>query len=387
MNPEILPYARHQLDEDDIESVVRVLRGGLLTQGPAVSSFEAGLQQACDAHFAVAVNSGTAALHIAYAALGLGAGDEIITSPITFVATANAARQLGASVVFADVDEQGNLDPSSVESRITERTRGIAAVHFAGLPCDLRALSQLAQAHNLFLVEDAAHALGAEYEGSKVGSSTYSDLTTLSFHPVKHITTGEGGAVLGGRPELAQSLRILREHGLTREPAPDSEGLYGYRQSSLGFNYRLSDLHAALGITQVQKLGRFVERRRRLAELYQSELTRVDPELVRPLKEPAGRKSAYHLFPVLVEFERLGLSRGIFMRELRKRGIGSQVHYIPVNEQPYHRLSPGFCPRARWFYERELSLPMFPAMSDGDVERVVDAIFEIVSSCSLEKAV
>lgn len=379
MSNDIIPYARHELDETDIESVVRVLRGGFLTQGPAVSSFEAELRRVSDAPFAVAVNSGTAALHAAYAALGLGPGDELITSPITFVATANAARQLGANVVFADVDEQGNIDPKSAERCITARTRGIAAVHFAGLPCDLGALRQLSEAHGLFLVEDAAHALGAEYEGSKIGSSTYSDLTTLSFHPVKHITTAEGGAVLGADLELEGALRRLREHGLTREPAADSEGLYGYSQSTLGYNYRLSDVHAALGITQVQKLERFVERRRALARLYRSALTRLDPELVRPLSEPKGRKSAYHLFPILVEFERLGLSRGAFMRELRNRGIGSQVHYIPVNEQPYHRNSPGLCPKARWFYERELSLPMFPAMSDDDVERVVSAIFEVVS--------
>jgi UDP-4-amino-4,6-dideoxy-N-acetyl-beta-L-altrosamine transaminase len=383
-----LPYARHDLDEADIESVVHALRSGFLTQGPAVQAFEAELKSQTGAPFAVAVNSGTAALHIAYAALGLGPGDELITSPITFVATANAARQLGASVVFADVDEQGNLDPLSVLERISARTRGIAAVHFAGLPADLAHLREIAQAHNLFLVEDAAHALGAEYEGSKIGTSTYSDLTTLSFHPVKHITSAEGGAVLGARPELQETLRRLREHGLAREPRADSEGLYGYVQSSLGYNYRLSDIHAALGVSQAKKLERFVERRRELAELYRAELaSHVSPELVRTLAQPPGRKSAYHLFPVLIDYERLGLTRGVFMRELRARGIGSQVHYIPVNEQPYYRLSAGQCPRARSFFERELSLPMFPAMSDDDVKRVVSAVREVVSSCLFEKAV
>jgi perosamine synthetase len=385
----LLPYARHELSEDDIQSVIAVLRNGPLTQGPTVRRFEMALEASTGAPFAVAVSSGTAALHVAYEALGLAPGDEIITSPLTFVATANAARQLGADVVFADVDAEGNLDPESVLTRISPRTKGVVAVHFAGLPANLTALHDLCRSHGLFLVEDAAHALGAEYNNAKIGNSGLSDLTTFSFHPVKHITTGEGGAVLGSRPELKERLLRLREHGLLRKPAADSEGLYGYEQSELGYNYRLSDVHAALGVSQLARLDEFVAHRRRLATQYRTELARHDGDWLTLPSQPEGRTSSYHLFPVRIDFSQLGMTRGQFMLALRERGIGTQVHYIPVCDQPYYAEARGGagCTRARQYFAEELSLPMFAAMASAEVTRVVRAMEEVVSSRRLQAAV
>jgi perosamine synthetase len=384
-----LPYGRHEVTEEDIQSVVQVLRNGALTQGPMVRRFEAALEAETGAPFAVAVSSGTAALHVAYEALGLGPEDELITTPITFVATANAARQLGAEVVFADVDVHGNLDPKSVLERISPRTKGVSVVHFAGLPADLEALHQICRARGLFLVEDAAHSLGAEYQGAKIGHSGWSDLTTFSFHPVKHITTGEGGAVLGARPELKEKLLRLREHGLVRQPAADSEGLYGYTQGELGYNYRLSDIQAALGISQLTRLTELVTRRRELAAHYRLLLGKCAGDWLKALPEPAGRVSSHHLFPVLIDFARLEMSRGQFMLALRERGVGTQVHYIPVCDQPYYRGARGseLCPQAHEFFLQELSLPMFSAMTCDDVARVVAAIEEIVSARRFRQAV
>ena len=256
MTGTFLPYGRHSIDEADIAAVIAVLKSSHLTQGPEARRFEENLALALQAPYVSAVASGTAALHLAYAALGLGAGDELITTPITFLATANAARLLGAEVRFGDVDEHGNLDPDSVESLITPRTKGIAAVHFAGMPADMPRLHALAQRHGLWLVEDAAHALGARIGSRPVGACELSDATTFSFHPVKHITTGEGGAVSIRRAELKQKLERLREHGIERRPAPDSNGHFGYVMEDLGWNYRLSDLSCALGASQLTNCSR-----------------------------------------------------------------------------------------------------------------------------------
>lgn len=379
MSSDYLPYARQSIDEDDVRAVVEVLRGNLLTQGPGVARFEAKLARITSAGHVSAVSSGTAALQLAYAALGLGPGDELITSPITFVATANAARSLGAEVAFADVDACGNLDPDSVEALITPRSKGIAAVHFAGLPADLGRLRQIADQHGLWLVEDAAHALGARFESSPVGACMLSDATTFSFHPVKHITTAEGGAVSTNRPELKQKIDRLREHGIERRPAPDSEGHYGYVMEELGYNYRLSDLAAALGSSQLEKLPAWLSRREAIARRYRQAFADLDPRLLRCLPEPEGRHSAHHLFPVLIDFERLGLTRGAVMGALKQRGVGTQVHYIPVSDQPYYRRrGQQHCPKARRFYQAELSLPMYPALDDADVERVIQAVSELI---------
>lgn len=378
MSDAFLPYGRQSIDEDDIQAVVEVLKSSHLTQGPAVPRFEAKLASLLEAPHVSACSNGTAALHLAYAALGLGAGDELITSPITFLATANAARLLGADVRFGDVDPSGNLDPDSVEALIGPRTRGITAVHFAGMPASMQRLRAIAERHGLWLVEDAAHALGARSGQKPVGACELSDATTFSFHPVKHITTGEGGAITTRRPELKQRIDRLREHGIERRPAADSNGHYGYVMEELGWNYRLSDLNCALGTSQLEKLPGWVERRDQLARRYREKLQRLEP-LLRCLPELSDRQSSHHLFPVLIDFQRLGLSRGEVMGRLKQRGIGTQVHYIPVCDQPYYRQrGESACPAARRFYASELSLPMYAALSDADVDRVCAALSEII---------
>jgi perosamine synthetase len=374
-----LPYGRQSIDEADIRAVVEALKSSHLTQGPSVGRFEEKLASTLAAPYVSAVSSGTAALHLAYAALGLGSGDEIITSPITFLATANAARHLGAEVLFGDVDDCGNLDPDSVEALITPRTKGIVAVHFAGLPADVERLRAIADRHGLWLVEDAAHALGAQSGSTPVGACTLSDATTFSFHPVKHITTGEGGAVSTRRAELKQKIDRLREHGIERRPAPDSEGHYGYVMHELGWNYRLSDVSSALGQSQLEKLPAWLLRREEIARRYRAGFARLDPRLLRCTPEPSGRHSAHHLFPVLIDFERLGLTRGVVMGMLKQRGIGTQVHYIPVCDQPYYKERGSWrCPKAQSFYRQELSVPMYATLSQTDVERVLAGVSEVI---------
>lgn len=379
MSQDFLPYGRQSIDQQDIEAVIEVLKSSHLTQGPAVARFEAKLGSALEAEHVSACSNGTAALHLAYAALGLQAGDELITSPITFLATANAARLLGAEVRFGDVDQHGNLDPESVERLITPRTKGITAVHFAGMPADMPRLSAIARRHGLWLVEDAAHALGARAAAGPVGNCALSDATTFSFHPVKHVTTGEGGAVTTRRADVKRLIDRLREHGIERRPAPDSNGLYGYVMEELGWNYRLSDLNCALGSSQLDKLPAWVKRRDEVARRYREAFAALEPAGLRCLPEAEDRHSSHHLFPVLFDYARLGVSRGDVMSRLKQRGIGTQVHYIPVCDQPYYsQRGQHDCPQARRFYASELSLPMYSALSDADVNRVVEAVSEVI---------
>ena len=379
MTGAFLPYGCQSIDEADIRAVVEALKSSHLTQGPSVGRFEEKLSGILDAPFVSAVASGTAALHLAYAALGLGPGDAIITSPLTFLATANAARHLGADVAFGDVDDCGNLDPDSVEALITPATRGIVAVHFAGLPADVERLRSIADRHGLWLVEDAAHALGARIGTSPVGACTFSDATTFSFHPVKHVTTGEGGAVSTRRADLKQKIDRLREHGIERRPAADSEGHYGYVMHELGWNYRLSDVSSALGLSQLDKLPAWLAHRAEIARRYRTGFARLDPRLLRCTPELAGRHSAHHLFPLLIDFARLDLMRGRVMGLLKERGIGTQVHYIPVCDQPYYSQRGSWhCPKARSFYRSELSVPMYSTLGQADVERVVTGVSEVI---------
>ncbi|HKO90359.1 MAG TPA: aminotransferase class I/II-fold pyridoxal phosphate-dependent enzyme, partial [Polyangiaceae bacterium] len=314
-----LHYGSHRIDDADVAAVVAALRSDRLTQGPLVTEFEQAIARRVGAPHVTAVSNGTAALHAAYAALGLGPGDEIITSPITFVATANAARMLGADVRFADVcADSGNLDPDSVASLVGPRTRGIVPVHFGGLPADLARLRAIADRHGLWIVEDAAHALGAEYQGHAVGSCKYSQATTFSFHPVKHITTGEGGAVCTTDPALEQRMRQFREHGLVRIPAPDSGGHWGYRQDALGYNYRMCDVQCALGSSQLNKLTLWLDQRRRLAALYRTQLAALGLDWLMPSAAAQDSSHAYHLFSVLIDFERAGTSRAEVMGRLKE---------------------------------------------------------------------
>lgn len=367
-----LPYSRQQVDEADIEAVVKVLRSDLLTQGPVVDRFEAALARRVGAEEAVAVSSGTAALHLSALVLGLGPGDAWITSPMTFLATANAPRYVGARPVFADVDETGCLDPASLPAAIAQalknglRPRVIAGVDFAGHPADWAALGQIATAHGLSLLDDGCHALGARWQDQysqwrNIGQDGTARLCAFSFHPVKAITTGEGGALTTDDPALAARLRQLRSHG---------QGL------ELGFNYRLTDLQAALGLSQLSKLDYFLKKRRILAQVYDELLAGND--LIRPLARRSGVEHAFHLYVVRIGFQETGVSRTEVMERLNQAGIRTQVHYLPVHLQPDFRKNlgtgPGDCPAAEALYQEILSLPLFPGMSDDDPELVVGAL-------------
>lgn len=380
----MLPYGRQTIDSDDIAAVVAALESPLLTGGPRVAEFEAALGQVVGAPYVSACSNGTAALHLAYAALGIGEGDELITTPITFSATAAAAYYVGAKVRLADVDPRtGNLDPASVEALINDRTRAIVPVHLAGMPADLDAIWALARARGLRVVEDACHALGATYHGQPIGSGP-SDAVVYSFHPVKHITTGEGGAVAVRTPEHDRRVKRLRQHGIEREPTrlqSAAEGAWSYEVQELGWNYRLDDLACALGLSQLAKLGAFVDRRRALAARYDELLAGV-AGVATPV-HLADRASAYHLYAVAIDFAGLGTTRAAVVDALAARGIGTQVHYIPLLQHPLHAARcPGEHARPRpgaaRYYARTLSLPLFPAMTDDDVGAVVSALTTVL---------
>ena len=369
-----LPYGKQSIDDADVAAVSAALRSALITQGPLVDELEGALAKSLAVpHVSVCVN-GTAALHLAYAALGLAAGDEIVTTPITFIATANAARYLGADVRFADVEpDTGNLDASKLEAAITPRTKGIVAVHFGGLPCDMAAIRAIAERHRLWVVADAAHAFGAP------GLLEDGDAATLSFHPVKHLTTGEGGAVCVKDAALKRRVDRLRHHGIERDASrwqAPSPGPWYHEMPEVGWNYRLTDIQCALGLSQLARQPQWLARRRAIAQRYRASLARLEG-LVRPQATRPGRESVYHLFPVRIDFAKAGRTRAQVMDGLKARGVGTQVHYIPVNTQPAYRALYGGAqdlPGARQWYESELSLPMYPTLSDDDVDRVVEAL-------------
>ncbi len=373
----MIPYGRQWLDDDDFAAVADVLRSDHLTTGPLVERFEAALCELTGCTAAAVVNSGTAALHAGYAALGLGKGDRIVTSPLTFAATANAALYLGAEVTFADVsDDTGNLDPAAAEAAIDERTRLLVAVDYAGHPADYPALRRVASKRGLSLVADAAHSLGATLNGTQVGK--LADLTTTSFHPVKPITTAEGGAVLSDDTALIARARRFRTHGIVREQASmqRDEGPWYYEMQELGWNYRLTDLQCALGVSQMRKLAGFLQRRRQIAVRYDEALR--DCATLRLPTQRSGASSGYHLYVVRVQGD--ATKRRPFFERLRARGLGVQVHYLPVYLHPYYeRLGyrAGLCPVAEDFYARAVSLPMFPKMSDAEIDRVIEVVREV----------
>ncbi len=368
-----IPYGRQTVEDDDVAAVLEALRSPMITQGPRVEAFERALCEATGARHAVVVSSGTAALHVAYAALGVGPGEEIVTSPNTFLATANAAVFLGARPAFADIEDgQHNLDPAAAEAAVSARTRAIVAVDFAGHPADADALREVADRRGLALVADASHSLGAVFRGRRVG--TLADLTCLSFHPVKGITTGEGGAVLTDDGTLARECRRLRTHGMVRdrdELGGDPPPWY-YEMHRVGWNYRITDLQCALGVSQVAKLERFVARRRALAARYGDLLAEL-PEVATPA-EAEGVESAWHLYVIRVPAQR---RRAVF-ESMRSAGIGVQVHYIPVYRQPFYvRLlarEPSAFPSTEDYYARAISLPLFPALTESQQERVVETL-------------
>jgi len=385
MADDILPYGRQWIEEDDVEAVIEALRGVYLTTGPTVARFEAALAQAVGAKHAVAVCNGTAALHAACAVAGLGPGDEVLVPALTFLATANCARYVGAEPVFVDVDpDSGLIDVEDAARRITSKTRAIIPVHLTGRPVELDALAGLARAHDLTVIEDAAHALGARYHDDPIGGCARADMAIFSFHPVKHVTTGEGGAITTNDPALAEALRVFRSHGMVREPAQlqrPSPGPWYYEQQTLGFNYRITDLQCALGLSQLAKLPRFLDRRWALAARYDRLLATL--EHVRPVAPGTDQSvSAYHLYAALIDFNAAGIDRAAVMAGLREHGVLTQVHYIPVPAQPYYQArgaDMAAYPGARAYYERTLSLPLYPAMDDSDVDRVVEALRVVLS--------
>jgi UDP-4-amino-4,6-dideoxy-N-acetyl-beta-L-altrosamine transaminase len=360
----MIPYGRQLVDDDDVAAVVAVLRGDWLTQGPHVSEFEDRLSQITGARYAVAFSSGTAALHGAAHAAGLGPGDLVATSPLSFAASANCARYVGADVVFVDIDPSTlNLDLTQIPSEAD----ALVAVHYAGLPVDLASLARRPRV----VIEDAAHAIGASTPGGPVGNCAHSDLCCFSFHPVKTITTGEGGAVTTNDPDLAERLRTFRHHGIRATPG---EGGWTYDIDELGYNYRLTDIQAALGTSQLAKLDHFVGRRNELADRYRQALASV-ARVALPPEAPSGARHAYHLFPVQVP------DRADVYRELRARGIGVQVHYVPTYRLTAHAgvgQSPADFPYTEAAYGGLLSLPLHPSMSDGDQELVISAVVEVL---------
>ena len=375
----MLPYGRQVVDEDDVTAVAAVLRGAWLTTGPTVAAFEEALRERSGARSCTAVTSGTAALHVAYAAAGIGPGDEVVTTPLTFVATASTALARGATVVFADVEEDtGNLDPAATAAAVTARTRVVAAVDYAGHPAELDALHGVAADADALLLEDAAHSIGSLYRGRPVGS--IADLTTFSFFPTKNLTTAEGGAVATTDPHLGVRADRFHNIGLVRDPAamrhPD-EGPWHQEVHESGLNYRLPDVLAALGLSQLRKLEQFKARRAQIAARYGAALGDADG-----IRLPARRQHVepmWHLYPVRVAADR---RREVF-EKMRASGIGVQVNYLPVYRHPlfedlgYRR---GMCPRAEAYYAEEISLPMFPGLSDGDQDRVIEQLLEIVGS-------
>jgi len=376
-----IPYGRQYIDEEDIKAVLEVLKSDFITQGPKIGEFEEKLAKKVGAKYAVVFNSGTSALHAVYYALGLKEGDEFITTPITFVATANAGRFLGANPIFADVEpDTGNIDPKEVEKLITPKTRLISVVHYAGHPVDLEPIREVAQKYNLKLVEDACHALGARYKGTPIGACKYSDATVFSFHPVKHITTGEGGAVLTNDREIYEKLLMFRNHGITRDRKRflnKPHGDWYYEMQFLAPNYRITDLQAALGISQLKKLDFFVKRRREIAQIY-NETFKGNPYFDLPPERDYAFHS-YHLYPVRLKPQLWEKKKEIF-RKLREEGVGVQVHYIPVYWQPYYQslgYRKGLCPKAENFYRAEISLPLYPAMEESDIEFVVEKVFKV----------
>lgn len=376
----MLNYARQWVDQQDIEAVVKVLQGDWLTTGPAVKEFENAVARYLGAQEAVAVNTGTAALHAAAFAAGIGPGNEVIVPPLTFVASANCVLYLGGKPVFADVRADTlNIDPAEIETKITPRTKAIIAVDLTGQPCDHDAIQQLARKHHLVVIEDAAHALGATYKGRKVG--TLQDLTTLSFHPVKHITTAEGGMVITQDAEHAKRMRSLRHHGIDVDFQKRNEAnLWLYDVINLGYNYRIPDVNCALGISQLRKLDTWLERRREIAKQYNQAFSHL-PQVETPYIQPEC-ESAWHLYVIRLNLDMLRVGRETIFKALRAENIGVNVHYIPIPWLSYYQqlgYKRGECPVAEQAYERLITIPLFPAMSDQDVQDVIAAVGKVVT--------
>ncbi|MAM39362.1 MAG: UDP-4-amino-4,6-dideoxy-N-acetyl-beta-L-altrosamine transaminase [Erythrobacter sp.] len=386
----VIRYGQQDINQDDVDAVVSVLRSVNLTQGPAIERFEEGVRLAVNARHAVAVNSATSALHIACMALDLGPGDWLWTTPNTFVASANCALYCGASVDFVDIDPQTyNLSPDALEAKLIEAEKAgrlpkiVVPVHLAGQPCDMAAIHALGAKYGFRIIEDASHAIGGSYRNEPIGNCRYSDITVFSFHPVKIITTAEGGMAVTNDDDLATRLSLLRSHGITREPdlmTGPMDGPWYYQQVALGYNYRMTDLQAALGVSQLSRLGEFVARRHEIAARYNDLL--ADLPITLPWQSPESY-SAFHLYVIRLQLDTIGTGHRQVFEYLRDREILVNLHYIPVHTQPYYRqfgFKNGDYPEAEQYYREAISIPMHPLLSIEDQDRVVGALREALAA-------
>lgn len=385
----MIPYGRQDISEEDIRAVVEVLRSDWLTQGPAVERFELEVARYCGAKYAVAVSSATAALHLACLAAGLKTGDLLWTSPNTFVASANCGLYCGARTDFVDIDPRTyNLSVDALEEKLAEaEKRGslpkiVIPVHFAGQSCEMDRIAALGRRYGFKIIEDASHGIGGRYRETVLGSCAFSEMAVFSFHPVKIITTGEGGMILTNRQDLYEKLVRLRSHGITRDPRcmeGEPDGPWYYQQIELGFNYRITDIQAGLGASQMRRLDEFVARRRKLAERYDALLAGLP--LTPPWQHPDAH-SAFHLYVIRLRLDMMGKSHRQVFEELRQQGIGVNLHYIPVHTQPYYRrmgFNPGDFPKAEDYYREAISLPLYPGLSDSAQDRVVQALRKVLA--------
>lgn len=381
-----LQYGRQYIDEEDISKVVEVLKGDYLTTGPYVKNFEEALAKKVGAQYAVAVTSGTAALHCAVIAAGIEKGDEVLVTPMTFAASANCILYVGATPIFVDVEENtGNIDVNKIEEKITDKTKAIIAVSYRGNPVKIDRIMDIAKKHNLIVIEDAAHAIGAKYKDIYVGNNA--DMTIFSFHPVKHITTGEGGAITTNDKELYRKLIEVRSHGITRnvDIMENKDDPWYYEQIDLGYNYRMPDINAALGASQIKKLDSFIEKRKELATLYSSMLK--GNQYVTLLGDTEGGFNSEHIYVIKLNLEKLNCTRREIFSALIKENIGVNVHYIPVYFHPYYRklgYKRGICPICEEFYERIITLPLHVNMTEGDVKSVVKALDKVFKYYSVK---
>ncbi len=382
---EFLNYGKQWIDQDDIDAVVTVLKSDFLTQGPAIEKFEAEICKVTGAKYCVAVANGTAALHLAVKALEIEKGYEGITSPITFVASANAMVYNELKPILADIDEKDyTIDPQEMEKHINDKTKLLIPVHFAGQPAKMKEIKKIADKNKLYIIEDAAHAIGSIYEdGTSVGNCKYSDMTIFSFHPVKTVTSAEGGAITTNSKELYERLCLLRTHGITKDPErmEQNPGPWYYEMQKLGFNYRISDLHAALGYSQLKKLDRFKQKRKEIVGKYNQVFENIDW-----IKSPCEREnldSCFHLYVIQIDFEKIGKTRKEVMEILNRKNIGTQVHYIPVHLQPYYIRNFGYnkddYPKAENYYSKCLSLPLYPQMTEEEIKYVIKQIKDLLN--------